>query len=146
MSRTISAAQMGSGTMPYTNPIRYGEPQEAGNVSIGKRFGTNVTVINPEDFTMSQYFQTSGQLFSAGGNTKLEPLLDPLRRKNISIKNLGPGVLFVGHDETTLDPTNGIPLYPHHMNGDSLELPLTYGTFVFVHPSGGDADVRWSEY
>lgn len=87
-----SAAQIGSGTVPFTRGII--DTAERGNLANaeGLRGGTNVVIINPEDITSVDFFATSGVEVTQNPKEILNAHVNTLmpRMRNVTIQNTGP--------------------------------------------------------
>lgn len=145
-----SASQMGSGTIPYVSNIRYGITQSDGSIARGERYGTNVTVINPEDMLSSPYWGVSGTIVApVEYPTELSQILDERRRRAIEIENIGPGYLHFSHNSGEMSYGNSWVLMPGNSavaGPHTQKLPLLDNLPVYVMASGDSCFIRWMEY
>jgi len=105
------AAQIGSGTIPYTYGIL--PLDERGNEADGRgvRTGVQVMVGNPEDLVAVDAFATSGVTVGTGVVEILGPTKNPLPRSRfVTIQNTGANAVYISHRSS----------YP---SIDSFELP-----------------------
>ena len=107
-----SSSHLGSGTICYMYPGPSGQPtphSSAGDV-LFNRDGTNMIILNPEDFSVYRNAITRQVSLIANIAAKLDASLE--NRRAVAISNLdSTTTLFIGfHSELTI--SNGYPVFP----------------------------------
>lgn len=158
------AAVLGSGSIPYLNPILHTSLGGTANElpvgpgpgqGRGVRTGTNVAISNPEDLNSVPAFASSGVTVQTTPTQIWAPDVHEAgvlrRRRTIRIQNLGSNDVYVGHaPDVTVGITQSAGWQVPSVNvggsvsndQNTLELPLMGGVSIYAIADGGTSDVR----
>lgn len=151
MANPVVAAQIGSGTVPFTYGIL--PPEQRGTESEGQgiRTGSQVMVGNPEDITSACCWATSGVTVGAVTPVKLiGPDTNPLPRcRMIGIENNTPNsTLFITNVPNSVEALTSQGFVIEHGSGgagpagDHFEVPLLHNNEIWALAETGTIDVR----
>jgi len=149
MGRDLVAAQIGSGTVPFTRAILPVDERGTEPLGEGIRTGTQVMVGNPEDFVAVDAFAVSGITIGTTPVQIAGPGVTPLpRARKIVIQNnsLSPALanaLFIGPDAGFDFLTEGFGIYGSNAGHIiEVEIPLMAGVEVWARTPTNPISVR----
>jgi hypothetical protein len=138
------AAQVGSGTLPYTRGILAAAQRGNEPAGEGIRVGSQVMVANPEDLNSVDAFAASGVTVSTGVIELVGPLRNPLPRcRNIILENVGGQDVYVSH-HPNVEILDSFELSTEGTAGRStrIELPLLHNVSIYARTVTGSSSVR----
>lgn len=146
---SIVASIIGSGTLPYTRGIL--PASQRGNQSNGEgvRTGTQVVLANPEDLNSVDAFAVSGVSIGATPVKIWGPGINSLpRQRGVTIKNQGPGSVYIGPRSTSVIAPSGFQINPPASSNAATEvtLPLLWNVDVWARADGAGASVTIIAY
>lgn len=148
MSIQVSAI-IGSGTIESTRGILPASQRGIQSAGTGYRTGTQVIVANPEDFNSVDAFAVSG-ISIAGTPTKIwGPGINSLpRQREVTIKNQGPGSVFIGPNSTAVISPSGYQINPPTANNTFTEvtLPFLWNVDIWARADGAGASITIIAY
>jgi hypothetical protein len=143
------AAIVGSGTLPYTRSIL--PPSQRGSQagSEGVRTGLQVMVGNPEDLNSVDAFAVSGVSLAGTPVRIWGPGINSLpRQREVTIKNQGPGSVYIGPNSTSVIVPSGFQINPPTANNTFTEitLPFLWNVDIWARADGAGASVTIIAY
>jgi len=145
----IVAAQIGSGTLPYTRQILPSSQRGNQVGSEGVRTGTQVMVGNPEDLSSVDAFAVSGVSLGATPVRIWGPNINSLpRQKTVILYNQGPGSVYIGPNSTAVISPSGYQINPPAANNtfNKVELPFLWNVDIWARADGAGASIAIMAY
>ena len=143
-----STTYFGSGIVPSIVGIRSGRDLGNGETTRGYLIGTNVVVVNPEDYVSSPILGCSGISLANGEVSALPTIFNvysqvgAVHRRAINIYHVGPAPYLLVYNNINVIDQYGWPITA----GSSKEFKLMDNVTLYVKASGAETDVRWYEY
>jgi len=146
---SIVASIVGSGTLPFTRAIL--PPSQRGTQlgSEGVRTGTQVMIGNPEDMNSVDAFAVSGVSLAGTPVRIWGPGISSLpRQREVTIKNQGPGSVYIGPNSTAVIAPSGFQINPPTANNtfNEVKLPFLWNVDIWARADGAGASVTIIAY
>lgn len=146
---SVVASIIGSGTLPYTRQILSPANRGSQAGAEGVRTGAQVMIGNPEDLNSVDAFAVSGVSLAGTPVRIWGPGISSLpRQREVTIKNQGPGSVYIGPNSTAVIAPSGFQINPPTANNtfSEITLPFLANVDVWARADGGGASVTIIAY
>lgn len=140
---------IGSGTLPFTRSILPASQRGTQSDGRGERQGAQVVVANPEDLNSVDAFAVSGVSLAGTPVRIWGPGINSLpRQREVTIKNQGPGSIYIGPNSTAVIAPSGFQINPPTANNtfNEVTLPLLSNVDIWARADGAGASVTIIAY
>jgi hypothetical protein len=115
----------------------------------GVRTGAQVVVANPEDMVAVDAFAVSGVSLAGTPVRIWGPGINSLpRQRSVTIKNQGPGSVYIGPNSTAVIAPSGFQINPPTANNtfNEVTLPFLSNIDIWARADGGGASITILAY